>query len=63
MGAKTTIAIFDVLGHEVARPVDEWKDPGEYKIQFDAYGLASGMYMCRFNAGTVAQVRKLMLIR
>jgi hypothetical protein len=62
-GARTTIAIYDVLGCEVARPVDEWKDPGEYRIEFDARGLASGMYICRFTAGSVTQTQKLMLVR
>jgi hypothetical protein len=62
-GARTTVTIFDVLGREVARPVDEWKDPGEYKVQFDASGLASGMYICRFSSGDVTQIRKLMLVR
>jgi hypothetical protein len=62
-GARTTVTIFDVLGREVARPIDEWKDPGEYKVQFDASGLASGMYLCRFTSGSVTDVRKLMLVR
>lgn len=63
VGARTTIAIFDILGREVSRPVDEWKEPGEYKVQFDASKLASGMYICRFTSGNVNQTRKLMLIR
>jgi hypothetical protein len=62
-GARTTVAIYDVLGREVARPVDEWKDPGEYNVQFDARGLASGMYLCRFTSGSTTQTHKLMLIR
>jgi hypothetical protein len=62
-GARTTIAIYDVLGREVARPVDEWKDPGEYNVEFDAKGLASGMYLCRFTSGTVCKTTKLLLTR
>ncbi len=62
-GVRTIVAIFDVLGREVARPVDAWKDPGEYRVEFDAKGLASGMYICRFTSGSVSQTRKLMLVR
>lgn len=62
-GARTTIAIYDVLGREVARPVDEWKDPGEYHVQFDASALASGMYICRFTSGSMTQTRRMMLVR
>lgn len=62
-GGQTTIAIYDVLGREVTRPVDAWKDPGEYRVEFDATGLASGMYVCMFRSGTTSQIRKLMFIR
>ena len=42
---------------------NEWKDPGEYHVQFDGSRLASGMYICRFTAGSANQTRKLMLVR
>jgi hypothetical protein len=63
VGTRTTIALYDVLGREVARPVDEWKDPGEYNVQFNASGLASGMYICRFTAGSMTRARTMMLVR
>ena len=62
-GTRTTLAVYDILGREVARPVDEWKDPGEYHVQFDASGLASGMYICRFTAGAVNLTTKMVLMR
>ena len=62
-GTRTTLAVYDILGREVARPVDEWKDPGEYRVQFDASGLASGMYICRFTAGPVSRTTKMVLMR
>ena len=42
---------------------DEWKDPGEYRVQFDASGLASGMYICRFTAGPVNRTTKMVIVR
>jgi hypothetical protein len=62
-GARTSVVIYDILGREVARPVDEWKDPGEYRVEFNANGLASGMYLCRFSSGSVTQTQKLILVR
>ena len=62
-GTRTTVAIYDVLGREVGRPVDEWKDPGEYRVQFDASALASGMYICRFTAGPVNRTTKMVIVR
>jgi len=41
------LAVYDMLGREVAVLVDEMKTPGSYRVQFDASGLASGVYLCR----------------
>jgi hypothetical protein len=44
------LAVFDLLGREVARLVDEPKAPGRYSVTFDGSGLASGVYACRMSA-------------
>jgi mannose/cellobiose epimerase-like protein (N-acyl-D-glucosamine 2-epimerase family) len=42
-----TLAVYDLLGREVAVLVNEEKAPGTYVAQFDARGMASGVYMYR----------------
>lgn len=44
------LSVFDLLGREVRTLVDERKSPGDYKVPFDAAGLASGVYLCRLTA-------------
>jgi beta-glucosidase len=57
------IAVYDLLGREVAVLVNEMKDPGKYTVRFDASGLASGMYLCRMTAGSFVETRKMLLVR
>lgn len=44
---RVRLAIFDVVGREMALLVDEIKQPGRYRVQWEAGGMASGMYFCR----------------
>jgi hypothetical protein len=57
------LKIFDILGREVATLVDELKEPGEYAVEWDASGVASGVYVCRITAGSYVQTGKLTLLR
>lgn len=58
-----TLRIYDMLGREVATLVNEVKAPGTYVATWDARGKASGMYMCRLNAGAFVLTRKMLLLR
>jgi hypothetical protein len=58
-----SIRIFDIMGREVATLVNETKEAGSYEVQFDASKLASGVYFYRLQAGTFAQVKKMILMK
>jgi N-acetylmuramoyl-L-alanine amidase len=58
-----TLRVYDLLGREVATLVNEIRNPGAYAVQFDAAGLASGVYYYRLTAGGFVETRKMMLIR
>jgi CubicO group peptidase (beta-lactamase class C family) len=57
------LAVFDMLGREVAVLVNERKTPGSYSVIFDASGLSSGVYFCRLRGYDVVQSRRMMLVR
>jgi hypothetical protein len=57
------LAVYDLLGREVALLVNEQKEAGEYAVSFDAGGLSSGIYLCRLRTGTEAAVRGMVLMR
>jgi hypothetical protein len=65
------LAVYDLLGREVAVLVDEKKQPGNYNVTFDGSGLSSGFYFCRMCVGdhslpsqqSLLQTRRLLLLR
>jgi hypothetical protein len=59
----TILKVYDVLGQEVATLVNEVKQPGTYTVQWDASGVASGVYFYRLQAGGFVQTKKLLLLR
>jgi hypothetical protein len=58
------LKVFDQLGQEVATLVNEVKDPGTYSVNWDAKGVASGVYYYRLEVGnTVLPAKKAMLLK
>jgi hypothetical protein len=65
---RVTLSIFNVLGQQVAVPVDALQSAGYKSIEFEARNavgspLPSGMYFYKLTAGSFVSVRKMMLIR
>ncbi|MCA9946987.1 MAG: T9SS type A sorting domain-containing protein, partial [Anaerolineales bacterium] len=58
-----TLNIYNILGEEVAELVSENLSAGSYKYNWDAGGLASGVYLYQLKAGRFVQTRKMLLIR
>ncbi len=50
-GAVVRLAVYDILGREVAVLVNEKKAPGTYDVVFDGSGVASGVYVYRLQVG------------
>ncbi len=63
--SKVVLKIYDILGKELATLVDREQQAGKYSIQLSAerYHLASGVYFYRLTAGSISQVKKLMLLK
>jgi hypothetical protein len=57
------LVVFDVLGREVARLVNQIQSPGAYTVRWDAARHASGTYFCVLGSGSYVQTRRMMLIR
>ena len=58
-----TIKVYDVLGSEVVKPVNEEKSAGSYDVEFDGSGLTSGVYFYRLKAGDYVETKKMVLIK
>jgi hypothetical protein len=57
------LSIYNILGQEIRRLVDEYRDSGNYTINFDASELNSGMYIYKLEVNGFTQTRKMALIK
>ena len=57
------LIVYDVLGNEIAKLVNEEKPAGNYEVEFDGTGLSSGIYFYRLQAGDYVETKKMVLIR
>lgn len=60
---SVSLNVYNMLGQEVARLVNEVHNAGSYEVAFDASNLSSGMYIYRLRAGNFTSSRKLLLLR
>jgi len=60
---RVSLRLYDVLGREVAVMMNAIQTAGRHQMMFDASGLPSGVYLCRLEAGEMAQTRKMVLVK
>jgi hypothetical protein len=58
-----TLKVFDILGREVMKLVDEQQESGEHQVVFDGRNLSSGMYFYSIHAGAAHAVKKMILTK
>ncbi len=58
-----TLKVHDVLGNEIEVLVDEEKQKGDYKVEFNGDKLSSGVYVYTLIAGTHTISKKMTLIK
>ena len=64
--SKVTLKVYDVLGREVAKLVDEYKQAGNYNTQFSTLNsqLTSGIYFYKLQTDNgYSETKKLMLMK
>ncbi len=57
------MVVFDVLGREVVTLVNEFRQAGNYVVDFNASALSSGVYFYRIDAGNFTQTKKMLLVK
>ena len=55
--------VYNLLGKEVITLVNNYQVAGNYKVEFNAATLTSGIYFYRLKAGNFIQTRKLILMK
>jgi hypothetical protein len=62
---SVSLKVYDILGREVQTLVDEYKQPGYYKVIFSANGsqIPSGVYYYRLHTGDYSETKKMILLK
>ncbi len=63
VGCYQSLKIYDVLGNEVAKLVNEYKPAGSYEVVWDASNYPSGVYFYQLKAENFVETKKMILMR
>ncbi len=61
--SMVTLKVYNILGLEVATLVNQVMSAGEHTVRLDASKLASGVYLCKLQAGSFSDVKKMTLMK
>jgi hypothetical protein len=61
--SRVQITIYNIMGQEVARPVDRPFAPGRHRVLYDARDLPSSMYLVKMTAADYTKIGKMMLLK
>ncbi len=58
-----SLKVYNATGEEVATLVNDYQNAANYKVTFNAYGLASGVYIYTLTSGNYSFSRKMILLK
>ncbi len=58
-----SLIIYNALGQEIEKPVNQYQASGAYSVKFNAGNLPSGVYFYKLRCGSFAKVNKMLLLR
>ncbi len=61
--AHVEMTVYNIMGQEMATLVNSRQAAGQYRIQFDASNLTSGVYIYRINADNYQSTKRMTLIK
>ncbi len=61
--SNVRLVIFDILGREVAKLVDQQMQPGSYSVDWDASNFPSGVYFYRIQTDNFTETKKMILMK
>jgi hypothetical protein len=61
--SNVVLKVYNLLGKEIAVLVDEHKEAGVYKVNFDASNLPSGVYLYKIETAGLIKTKKMMLMK
>jgi agmatine deiminase len=67
VSSDVTLKVYDILGNEIVTLVDEYKQAGKYKVEFNPVSgnrnLASGIYFYQLKVDSFIETKKMLLMK
>ena len=63
LAGPTRLMIYDVLGRELVRLVDEYRPAGTHKVMWNASSMPSGVYFYRLESSSFTRTQKMILMK
>lgn len=60
---QVTLKIYDILGRELTKLVDDYKPAGTYEIEIDGSHLPSGIYFYRLSVGNFSETKSMVILK
>ena len=60
---RTTLMVYNMLGQQVATLVDEEREAGAYRVEWNAGSVASGVYLYRITTSESVLTRKMLVVK
>jgi hypothetical protein len=60
---KVQLIIYNSLGQEIEKLVNEEQEPGTYEVTFDGSNLPSGVYFYKLRTGNYTETMKMLMIK
>lgn len=58
-----SLKVYNILGNEIVTLVNEFKEAGNYEVNFDASKLSSGIYVYKLQVGNFIDIKKMILLK
>ena len=63
LSGPTKLMIYDVLGRELVKLVDEYRPAGTHKVVWNASSMPSGVYFYRLESSNFVRTQKMILMK
>lgn len=60
---NVSLIVYDILGNKIVTLVNEYQQAGIHYVNFDASVLSSGLYIYRYSANNLVDIRKMTLLK
>jgi len=63
VGSDVELTLYNILGEKLVTLINEYQEPGKHKIEWNAVGYPTGVYLYRIKTDHWQDVKKMILVK